>query len=346
MNRQLESSTTSVLTSPLLRGGSALVILLAGLAGSANGQSKVETSATSSSIHVKHVLGFGGVRRNASGELSIQGDDLGFQQNGKPSAQVSIASIQKISLGEEDNQVGGVPMMLGKTAVPFGGGRVVSLFSHKKYDTLAIEYLDDYGGFHAAIFRLTKGRGETVKSNLIARGAQITPSEDPGPLRTTPEEFPKAAEEWSVQVARIDPGATTLDPSFSDAIYENMLEELSRSKQFKHVFRSGDRNANDVSGVLILKMFVEKYNPGSETRRAVTTIAGATKLKVHIQLLTRDSRVVLDHTVEGDVRLIGDNLRATNKVAHNTAKLLNRSALQQPATTISQQSVKEPTSIP
>jgi hypothetical protein len=219
MNRQLESFTTSVLKYPLLRGGFALLILLAWLAGTANGQSQVETSAASSSIHVKHVVGFEAVRRNASGELSIQGDDLSFQQNGKPAVQVSITSIHNIYRGEEDNQVGGLPMTLGKTAVPFGGGRVVSLFSHKKYDSLAIEYLDSNGGFHGAIFRLTKGRGETVKSDLIARGAQVTPFEDPGPTRSTPAESVEAGQQWSVQVDRIDPGATTLDPSFSDAIY-------------------------------------------------------------------------------------------------------------------------------
>jgi hypothetical protein len=347
MNRKLKPSADPGLRSLLLRSGLALLVLLAGLATTAHGQSQVETSAASSSIHVKHILGFEGVRRNANGELSIQGDNLSFQQNGKPPAQVSITSIHNISLGEEDNQVGGLPMTLGKTAVPFGGGRVVSLFSHKKYDSLAIEYLDSNGGFHGAIFRLTKGRGETVKRELIARGAQVTPSADPGPIQTTPAESLKAAEEWSVQVDRIDPGATTLDPSFSDAIYENMLEELPKSKQFKRVFRSGDRNANDASGVLVLKTLVEKYSPGSETRRAVTTIAGATKLKVRIQLLTQDSRLVLEHTIEGDVRFLGDNLRATNKVARNAAKTLKRSPLPQPATSIAEQSTgKEPTPIP
>ena len=168
MNRQLKSFTTSVLTSPLLRGGFALLILLAGLAETANGQSQVETSAASSSIHVKHVLGFEGVRRNAGGELSIQGDDLSFQQSGKP------------------------------------------------------------GGFHGAIFRLTKGQGQTIKSNLIAGGAKITRSEDPGPVRATVDEPLKVAEEWSVQVEKIDPGATTLDLSFSDAIYENIFARVTK----------------------------------------------------------------------------------------------------------------------
>jgi len=345
MNRLLELFTTSVFTFPLLRARFAFLILLASLAVPAICQSQVETSASSSSIHVKHVLGFEGVRRNAGGELSIQNDDLSFQQNGKSAAQVNTTSIHNISLGEEDNQVGGVPMMLGKTAVPFGGGRVVSLFSHKKYDSLTIEYLDSSGGFHGSIFQLAKGKGQAFKNDLIAHGAHITPSEDPISTQSTPEESVKAGQQWSVLVDRVDPGETTLDPCFSDAIYENLLKELAKSKQFEHVFRSGDRNGNDASEVLVLKTLVEKYSPGSETRRAVTTVAGATKLKVHIQLITRNGDVVLEHVVAGNVRFIGDNLRATNTVAHNAAKILKRSTLPEINSTAPQQATgKESTS--
>lgn len=344
MNRQLKSSTDPILRSLLLRSAWALLILLVWFAATANGQSQAETSAASSSIHVKHVLGFEGVKRNAGGELSIQDDALLFVRDGSPAAQVGITSIQNISLGEDDKQVGGVPMMLGKTAVPFGGGRVVSLFSHKKYDSLTIEYLDSIGGFHGAIFQLPKGQGQAFKNTLIAHGAHTTTSEDPISVQSTPEESVEA-EQWSVQVDRVDPGATTLDPCFSDAIYENLLQELAKSKQFEQVFRSGDRNAKAVSGVLVLKTLVEKYSPGSETRRAVTTVAGATKLNVHVQLLTRNGQVVLERAVQGNVRFIGDNLRATNKVAHNAAKALKQSTL--PAAPVPQQANgKESTSTP
>lgn len=324
-----------------------LVLVHSALAdGSTNGI-KPETSAASSPIRVKHVLGFEGVKRNASGELSIQDDAVRFVSDGSPAAQVSISSIQNISLSVEDKQVGGVPMMLGKTAVPYGGGRVVSLFSHRKYDGLTIEYLDSSGGFHGAIFRLAKGQGQTFKEDLIASGAHLTASQVPVSGQSIEGEFLKATQQWSVQVDRIDPGATALDPCFSDATYENLLQELARSKQFAHVFRSGDRNANDFSGVLVLKTLVEKYSPGSETRRAVTTVAGATKLNVHIQLLTRDGRVVIERAVKGDVRFIGDNLRATNKVAGNAAKILKRATLPEPAASIAQQSTgKKTTPIP
>src|SRR6267378_6529320 len=239
--------------SPLLRRGLACLVLLLWVSTNTMGQTPNDSqiSPEPSALHCTHVLGFEGARHNANGELRIQGAALQFQRSGSPAAQVSISSIQNVALGEESKQVGGVPMMLGKTAVPFGGGRVVSLFSHKKYDSLTVEYLDATGGFHGAIFQLAKGQGQTFKNDLIAHGAHIAPSEDPASVQSTPAESVEAVQQWSVQVDRVDPGATTLDPCFSDAIYENLLHKLSESKQFKHVFRGGDRNAN-VSGVLVL----------------------------------------------------------------------------------------------
>jgi len=139
------------------------------------------------------------------------------------------------------------------------------------------------------------------------------------------------AQPWSVQVDRVDPGDVGLDPSFGAAIYENLLEELAKTEQFKQVYRSGDRNANDAPGLLILKTTVQKYTPGSETRRAVTTVSGATKLNVRVQLVTRKGQVVEEHVVDGNVRFIGGNLRATHNLAHNVAATLKKSPLPEQA---------------
>ncbi len=124
-------------------------------------------------MRVTHVLGLEGAANNAVGNLSIQEGSLQFRKSEGPAAQISIASIIDVSLGEQDKQVGGVPMTLGKAATPFGGGRVISLFSHKKYDTLTIEYLDANGGLHGAIFQLNTGQGEVIKSELVAGGAHV-----------------------------------------------------------------------------------------------------------------------------------------------------------------------------
>ena len=131
--------------------------------------------------------------------------------------------------------------------------------------------------------------------------------------------------QWSLQVERIDPGNLNLAHSFQVAIYENLLEELNKTKRFKQVLREGDSKASEIPDLLILKTTVEKYTPGSETRRAVTTVSGATKLTVRSQLSTRDGKIVLDRTVQGNVRFFGSNLRATHNLARNIAKGIKES---------------------
>jgi ribonuclease P protein component len=132
--------------------------------------------------------------------------------------------------------------------------------------------------------------------------------------------------DWSVQVNQVDSGNLDLAYSFQIAIYENLVEELNKTKQFKQVFRDGDRKASEVPNLLVLKTTVEKYTQGSETRRAVTTVSGATKLAVRSQLITREGKVVLERTVNGDVRFFGSNLRATHNLARNIAKTIKQSS--------------------
>ena len=135
-----------------------------------------------------------------------------------------------------------------------------------------------------------------------------------------------SAARWSVQVDLVDPGTLDLSYSFQAAIYENLVDELKKTKQFQQVLREGDHRASEVPNLLVLKTTVEKYTAGSETRRAVTTVSGATKLTVRNQLLTREGKVVLERTVNGEVRFFGSNLRATHNLARNIAKTLKESS--------------------
>ena len=135
------------------------------------------------------------------------------------------------------------------------------------------------------------------------------------------------AQQWSVQVDKVDASNVNLEPSFRDAIYESLLEELAKTKQFKQLFRSGDRNADSVGDLLVLKTTVQQYTPGSETKRAVTTVSGATKLNVRVQLVNRQGNVVAEQVVAGNVRFLGSNLKATHNLAHNTAATLKRLTL-------------------
>jgi hypothetical protein len=145
----------------------------------------------------------------------------------------------------------------------------------------------------------------------------------------------KSVPQWSVQVDQIDPGEVNLEPAFRVAIYENLIVELTKTKRFQQVFRTGDHHASEVPNLLILKTTVQKYSPGSETKRAVTTVSGATKLNVRSQLCNSDGKVILEKVVDGNVRFFGGNLRATHNLAHNIATQIKESTLPEakPATT-------------
>ncbi len=165
---------------PELRAVSTFLAMLicCGLAAQAQKATQRGDTSAPFSTRATHLLGFANARNNSTGMLSIQDDSLQFQQNGKPGAKVKIAWVRDVFLGAESKQVGGMPMTLGKTAAPFGGGRVVSLFAHKKYDTLTLAYVDGDHGIHGAIFQLAKGQGEFVKSELMTRGVTISSRQD------------------------------------------------------------------------------------------------------------------------------------------------------------------------
>lgn len=188
MNRNSTASRETPVTSLRVAHRATCLTLLLSLCAGAIGQTQNEAQSPVSgpAIHVTHVLGFEGARHNATGDLKSQGGTVQFQSDGSPTTQVNISSIQDIFVEDEDKQLGGAAMTMGKTAVPFGGGRVVSLFAHKKYDFLTIEYLDNRGGFHGAIFQLDKGQGQTFKKDLVANGAHISSPDDRATTQSTP----------------------------------------------------------------------------------------------------------------------------------------------------------------
>jgi len=157
--------------------GAALITLTI-LCGPVLGQTAGQSTNSRVTVKATHLLGFAGAKSNATGTLLIQGDALEFHKSGKATVQVGVASIQDFLLDQQSQQVGGVPMTLGKAAVPFGGGRVVSLFAHQKYDILALEYVDSNGGLHGSVFRLDKGQGEVVRSALKASSGHGSNTED------------------------------------------------------------------------------------------------------------------------------------------------------------------------
>ncbi|HEY6391183.1 MAG TPA: hypothetical protein VIX89_07895 [Bryobacteraceae bacterium] len=130
-----------------------------------------ESAVNGMPLKVRCLMGLENVKRNAHGMLSLQQDSMQFTA-GQTVAKVPVKSIDDIFSGAEMTQSGGAVGAVTKVALPYGGGRALSLLLRTKIDILTLTYRDDNGGFHGVILTLPKGQGEQVRAQLVAGGAQ------------------------------------------------------------------------------------------------------------------------------------------------------------------------------
>ncbi len=127
---------------------------------------------------VKLVIGGEKIKNGSHGTLSVVGSSLQFATS-KAKVEVEASSILDISTNEDSRQDITGAAKLATMAIPYGGGRVLSLFSHK-VDVLTVEFKNANGGYHGAIFVLPQGQAAPIKKQLVAMGAKASvPLADP-----------------------------------------------------------------------------------------------------------------------------------------------------------------------
>ena len=128
----------------------------------------------------------------------------------------------------------------------------------------------------------------------------------------------------AIQLERTAPSEDLLIPEDTRvATYENVILQLLKTKKFQHVYRSGDRTAEAAPDLVIMRLIPQAFKAGSQKQREVTTVSGATSIKVKIQFTSRDGQVLREKLVEGKVRFYGENMRATYDLAKKVAAVVN-----------------------
>jgi len=175
--------------------------------------------------------------------------------------------------------------------------------------------------------RLTRAAFPSIFT-ILASGAALLMA---GSLLAQPAsaQAPAAAQKLSasaIQIERTDPPQDLLIPEdFRVATYENVIQQVEKTKKFQKVYRSGDRTAASVPDLIIMRMVPQAYKEGSQKKREVTTVAGATSMKVKVTFTDKDGKVLLEKDVEGKVRFFGENIRATYDFAKKVAKVVEDS---------------------
>lgn len=116
-----------------------------------------------------------------------------------------------------------------------------------------------------------------------------------------------------------------LPAEFQVALYENLIQQLEKKGGLSHVYRDGDRNAANVADLVVLHSTVRGFKEGSQRKREVTTVAGATSITVHCQFTDSQGKVLLERDIKGKVRFFGGNLKATYDFAKKAAAFAHES---------------------
>ena len=126
----------------------------------------------------------------------------------------------------------------------------------------------------------------------------------------------------SIQIEPTDPGDVPMPPEFRMAIYENLIAQIEKTGKFQHVYRSGDKDAASAPDLVTLHTTARSFTKGSQRKREVTTVTGSTALTLNVHITDHAGQPIVDRDVQGKVRFLGENLRATYDFSKKVANIV------------------------
>jgi hypothetical protein len=126
----------------------------------------------------------------------------------------------------------------------------------------------------------------------------------------------------AIQIGMVETASVQIPAEFRYAFYESLVEHVRDSGAFKKVYRAGDHAADGVPDLVTLHTQVEAFKEGSQTKRELTSVAGATQLAVTASVTARGGETLMAQKITGRVRYFGENLGVTNDIAKKITKLM------------------------
>jgi hypothetical protein len=124
----------------------------------------------------------------------------------------------------------------------------------------------------------------------------------------------------AIQIAMVESGDVQIPAEFRFAVYERLVERVRESGAFQKVYREGDHAASGIPDLVTLHTKIESFTEGSQTKRELTTVLGATKVDVTASVTAPDGHTLMDKKITGRVRFFGENLGVTNDLAKRITK--------------------------
>lgn len=280
--------------------------------------------------NVIHIVGLDD-RPGGTGNLVFDDNTMTLDVHGHPT-EIPLHSILAFSIVHGNKAL--ISGTKGKIAdaMPYGVGFAISM-TRKPADTLTLFYRDSNYAIHGCVLVLPSGAGERVISTLA--NVRLSPTDYPKIVALIHSEAKYESGLQMVQTSRLtkpsvvvslpSESADGIPSAFPAAVYENVIEQLTQSGLFAHVWHAND--SHRTPDALVLNLDIEGWKEGSARGRAFGPFTGATEIKSSITLVGASGRTVFQGEVNGSKRTNGENLEVTNILAKHVRKVLGKASV-------------------
>lgn len=279
------------------------------------------TTPSSNGQQAVYLTGLANVKPGADGSLFLSSTEVRFE--GKDiHASIPINQITSVAKGDERAERGGTTGRVARILGSYhGGNMVLGLAMQEKVDVLSIEYHDESGGLHGAVFVLPKGKAPALEEHL---SYQIQPHS----LQDAPACSANAVKQDSIQLDPIEASGIEVPSEYRLLLYERLLTNLQKQMPTYKFYRAGDIAAGPGCMAHSLHITLTGFKKGNNSLRASTgpigMFAGLTSLSYKFELKNTSGAVVLDKTLKQSQRGDKESLNLTQSIAKNIAKRINK----------------------
>jgi hypothetical protein len=282
--------------------------------GPGNGHNAQSTTWQSSGA--QHAYGLPDMKKNEKGQLTLNADGLTFAAKSSR-ASIPRGSILAVSAGNQRVELWGVKGRLLRMAIPDGGGLAAAGLMHHRVDILTVEFADERGGYHGAVFYLPASEADRA----LQRFAQM-----PAVQRDATEDGcgGNPVEPGSVLVAAPAWNQVEVPAVYRALVYEHLVDRLQQVQGVTHVYREGQVNARSACPQYTVHIAIAGFNPGSQVKRAVMgpvgMFAGTTQMTFDATFADASGEGDVHQQVKATVRGESESTTVADGVAKNLAK--------------------------
>jgi len=278
-----------------------------------------------SSTKAIHVLGMPDVKAKAKGTLTITPHQVTFTGKSAKST-LDLPSIVAVSAGHERVELWGVGGRMLRMAVPDGGGVALATFMHHQRDSLTIDYVDNKGRSHSAVFFLPGKDAEVALHHITVI---VPPAPAPvvaGDASLNPPALPCTllqAHPGSILVKHISVDQPDFPTAYRALLYEHIVERLRRVPGTE-VKRDGLIETSNDCAQYTMRLTTTAYKPGNQVKRAslgpVGFFVGATQVTLSVDVTDASGMILIHDQAKATLRGESESINVVDKLASQVVK--------------------------